>query len=192
MTEGVGSPKEPRVFTLTVTPEGCTEAGFTARVSVTRDRAVATELSLRISPESTALPTALAELDFAALTRAAAALSRGDFNLAVRPQEPPDDGTDDATAPTVDGLHPKPEPLPATAGGAPGRRRSSAVPGAGSGSTGLPADLAVVYWRLGSATKVAEHYDVTPQTARAWLKTLRGEGKVRDPWGRRGRRRSDT
>jgi hypothetical protein len=190
MTEAVGSPEEPRVFTLTVTPEGHTGPGFTARVSVTRGGAVPTELSLRIGPDGTTLPTALAELDFAALTRAAAALSRGDFTLAVPPQEPPDDGTDDAPAPAGDGRHPTREPLPA--GGASGRRGSGAVPGAGSGSTGLPADLAVVYWRLGSAPKVAEHYDVTPQIARAWLKTLRGEGKVRDPWGRRSRRRSDT
>lgn len=66
------------------------------------------------------------------------------------------------------------------AGGS-GRRGRDAV------ANSVPTDVAKTYWRLGSAAKVAEHYDVPHQIARDWIRTLRKGGKVPNPWRQRGR-----
>jgi hypothetical protein len=171
-----GLDEAPR-FTITVNPDDPATAGFTARVVVTGGQVVVTELSLQAGVDGRALPADLAGLDFATLARAAAALSAGDFNLAALPAQPSDADRRREQAP--------PAPIHREHGA---RRRAGTVPGAGVGYTGVPSDLAVMFWRLGSAAKVADHYDVTPKVARTWIKALRAGGTLPDPWARKDRR----
>ncbi|GGK79674.1 hypothetical protein [Mangrovihabitans endophyticus] len=50
---------------------------------------------------------------------------------------------------------------------------------------GVPDDLAVVYWRVGSVAKVATHYDVPRHIAAGWVRRLRDTGKAPDPCNER-------
>jgi hypothetical protein len=54
--------------------------------------------------------------------------------------------------------------------------------------TDMPSDFGVNYWRLGSISKVAKHYDVPHHIAQDWIKTLQREGKAARPWPSKGNR----
>ncbi|MEV2226725.1 hypothetical protein AB0E01_43815 [Nocardia vinacea] len=45
-----------------------------------------------------------------------------------------------------------------------------------------PTDFGVTYWRLGSISKVAKHYDVPNHIAQDWIKSLQRQGKLASPW----------
>ena len=55
---------------------------------------------------------------------------------------------------------------------------------------GMPSDFGVNYWRLGSIAKVSAHYDVPRRIAQDWIRTLQQQGKVANPWPKRGMRSS--
>lgn len=52
----------------------------------------------------------------------------------------------------------------------------------------MPTDFGVTYWRLGSIVKVSKYYDVSHHTAAEWIKTLQRQGKVSNPWPKKGTR----
>ncbi|MEV6096230.1 hypothetical protein [Nocardia sp. NPDC051981] len=54
----------------------------------------------------------------------------------------------------------------------------------------IPADFGVTYWRLGSISKVAKHYDIPNHLAQAWIKLLQKNGQLANPWPKRGARSS--
>ncbi|UGT60390.1 hypothetical protein [Nocardia asteroides] len=49
-------------------------------------------------------------------------------------------------------------------------------------STGMPSDFGVNYWRLGSITKVARHYDVPHHIAKDWIRLLQESGNLSGAW----------
>lgn len=51
-----------------------------------------------------------------------------------------------------------------------------------------PADFGVMYWRLGSISKVAKHYDIPHHVAQDWIKSLQQQGKLANPWPSRSSR----
>lgn len=47
-----------------------------------------------------------------------------------------------------------------------------------------PPDMATMYWKLGSAAKVAKHYGVSTRVANDWVRALRDSNILPNPWRR--------
>jgi len=50
------------------------------------------------------------------------------------------------------------------------------------GVADMPSDFGVNYWRLGTITKVARHYDVPHHVAKGWIKALQDQRQLSPPW----------
>lgn len=166
------------MYVLSLTPAGHDGPTVVAQLEISRGRLRIAELTVRPAPTGTPLPGELADLDFRVLAEQAAAMSTGRILAAPADggQEPPGQS---ATAGAVDSLP----------GKSTHRRTRRASESSGSKSEGVPSDLPKVYWQLGSAAKVADHYDVPAQIARGWIKALRDGGTLPDPWSAKARRR---
>ncbi len=114
-------------------------------------------------------PAALAEVDI----RQAVALALRLATSSELADAPGDSAAHSAATPRVT---PTDRRRAARRAGRNGRRGRESVP------SGVPADVATTYWRLGSTAKLAEHYNVPHQIAREWIRTLRAGGKVPNPW----------
>lgn len=148
------------------------------------------EIRVQCGADGSSLPHALASFDYSTFVSMAVGLSKGQF--------PAPEGADgnQQSAKNHSG-----------SGDLTGGRttristastiRSSIAGGHGDpiSKTGVPPDLARVYWRLGSIVKVAKHYDVPRQIAKDWVRELKGQKAIATPWksapsSRRGRPQS--
>lgn len=155
-------------YTVAISSDDPSAPSMTALVRLGEQGPVVQEVSVRLGGAGTALPDDLAAIDFAELVRIAATLSEGRLPSPPVPATPatPADPPSPAAQPA-----PSVRPAPDAA--------SRPAPGAG-----VPPDLAVVYWRLGSAAKVAAHYSVPRQIATDWIRLLRKQGAAPNPWQR--------
>ncbi|MFJ4649656.1 hypothetical protein ACIP5Y_00105 [Nocardia sp. NPDC088792] len=172
------------MITITNTRTGVAVATATVEIDGTSVRM--TEVGAEISGEHF-VPEALATVDFPFLVHTANILSgapaKGD--PAAEPAPPAQEGES------------KPEGKPSAA--PPPASNRSVIPTDTSlperlsegrerarlkrdQRAGAPADFGVTYWRLGSISKVAKHYDVPHHIAQDWIKSLQQQGKLASPW----------
>lgn len=158
-------------YTISITRDVPGGSAVLAHVEIEPGRCTLTEISVRIGEDAAPLPKDLGLLDITVLIETAVALSEGRLPTRFQP-EPPAHAGDETTsaAGTV--------PAQATA------RRRRATP---AQKNGAPSDLPLIYWRLGSVAKVAAHYDVTRQIARDWIRSVRKQGSLPNPWSASGR-----
>ncbi|GAB3833146.1 hypothetical protein GCM10027610_026490 [Dactylosporangium cerinum] len=138
---------------------------------------------MRLAEDGTPLPAELATIDFAQLMRDAAIMSEGRLPATAAQESSrvePDAGARAASVQEAT------EPVTPRAQDDGGRDRLRSK---SPGEIGMPSDLAVVFWRLGSATKIAAHYAVPRQVAVEWISLLRNEGTAPNPWKRTGKTR---
>ena len=154
------------------------------RVLVESGHLVVRQVSVRLGVAGETLEPVLAELDFAGLVNAAVSLAGGQGPQAEAAPvglPGPDEDAESPAEPLAE-LEAK-ATAPAPAGVVKRRRqRDAAGSRTGPGYNGVPSDLAVVYWRLGSVPKVAEHFEVTHRTAREWVKGLQEGGSAPRSW----------
>lgn len=124
---------------------------------------------VRIQPGASGveLPIELGELNFRGCITFVASLSEGRFSVGTQSGRTLEDPPLEPSGPPREAELPSEPPTvrPAKKADRP--------------SSGMPSDLARIYWRLGgSITKVAKHYDVPRQIARDWIKDLRNENAI--------------
>jgi hypothetical protein len=183
MSDQRGLPDGPseNAYTVEVRSENPAAGSAMFRVSVEAGRLVVRQVSVRLGVAGETLQPALAELDFAGLVHAAVSLAGGHVpqGVEVAPSglsgpgedvEPPAEPKAGTTTPTP----------PAVAKRR--HRREAAGRRTGPGYNGVPSDIALVYWRLGSVPKVADYYEVSQRTAREWVKGLQKRGSVPNSW----------
>ncbi|MEU7632954.1 hypothetical protein AB0C34_23730 [Nocardia sp. NPDC049220] len=175
---------ESYAIAISNTRTGVVVAAATVEIDATGARM--TEVCAESGGE-TFVPEALANIDFPLLVRTAIMLSGSPAqpnSTSTRvstdennPQPAETDG-DPVTPPASgDGMAEPVEGSPNQPAGAheranPQRRQRA----------GAPADFGVNYWRLGSISKVAKHYDVPHHIAQDWIKSLQQQGKLASPW----------
>jgi hypothetical protein len=172
-------------YAISISPQDPDKTSATIAVEFDEAGLQALEISVHIGNNGEQFSELISRLDFPLLMEHIVTLSNG--QLPMRPEA--DAGE---TSVTEGGQG---NPLSSRAYG--GRSRA-AGPGDGKHQarrrsvdvvTDAPSDLAVTYWRLGSAAKVAQHYEVTREIARGWISDLQRGGKLPSQW--RAKRVSD-
>jgi hypothetical protein len=195
-------------YVLALTPTDPAMPSVVARIELDTGHARIVEISVRPGSAGTPLPAELTDIDLPMLIQNAALMSAGRLPASApgssateapsrsgAPPSPPDAEAKTRDAETqeaqdkpkvadagIDRRTPAHDPAPRAA------RSSRQRPDRGRNPNGIPSDLPKVYWRLGSAAKVAEHYDVPRQIAQGWIKSLRAGGTLPDPWTSRPQR----
>ncbi|WP_435593644.1 hypothetical protein [Nocardia sp. bgisy118] len=174
-------------YTITITNTRTGVVVATATVEIGDAGVRLTEVGAEISGEHF-VPEALATFDFPFLVRTANMLS-GASAQDERVSEP---------APSVQENEYKPQEMPSESSAPPADSRGATLTDTASSErfpagrerarpkrdqrAGAPADFGVTYWRLGSISKVAKHYDVPHHIAQDWIKSLQQQGKLASPW----------
>ncbi|MEU1550756.1 hypothetical protein [Nocardia sp. NPDC005745] len=128
------------------------------------------------------VPEALAHIDFPLLIRTANILSGMNPNPVAQKQDAESDDIPPDTAATGQVFVP-PDPVVS--------RRAAHKDSVGPSRTqkrSMPDDFGVAYWRLGSISKVARHYDVPHHIAQDWIRSLQQQGKLANPWPKKKER----
>lgn len=160
-------------YRIEIAPDGVDGSSVAFTVDVSASPLRLAEIRVQIGNDGSPLPAELVGLDFHSCMSAAVALSQGVFPSQAEPDTAKPDPVPSSAAERTASEDP-------TAANPPPKRslpRTANPPG-----TGVPSDLAVNYWRLGSAAKVANHYDVPRQVARDWIKELRDQDLIPNPW----------
>jgi hypothetical protein len=205
-------------YVLALTPADPAMPSVVARIELDTGHARIVEISVRPGSAGTPLPAELTDIDLPMLIQNAALMSAGRLpagapgssateapsrsgavpsppdaeaetqeaqNREAQNQEAQNQEAQNQPKATDAGIDPRTpahNQAPRTA------RSSRQRPGRGRNLTGIPSDLPKAYWRLGSAAKLAEHYDVPRQIAQGWIKSLRAGGALPDPWTSRPQR----
>lgn len=155
-------------YTIAISPEDPAATSATVVVEVGTDGLRIRAVTVRPGADGAPLPPEIVGLDLATLSEALTMLSPG--RRAAAPDAAPV-----GVAPTEE---PAAQPRASAAQPRPPAGRGPQPP------SHVPSDLGTVYWRLGTVSKVAEHYDVPRPVARDWIKTLRKARGMPDPWRR--------
>lgn len=178
------------VYTVTISADDERKATATIVVRLDSSGLLIQEIAVRPGSDGQPIPPELANLEFAQVMETVVELSHG------RLPRPPVD-TQGPPGPPDE----PPAKMPRATTGKSTTSGKSATSGKsrqqGPESTNdVPSDLPVMFWRLGTAAKVADHYSVPRHVATGWVRLLRQAGTVPSPWpqqarssGRRGRRR---
>ncbi|MGY1900760.1 hypothetical protein [Nocardia gipuzkoensis] len=153
------------VYTISIARADRGEVLAAATVEVADDRAWITEI--RAEVDAGAVPPQLGAIDFSLLVRTV---------LMVADMAEPEPRQDVAEEPRTGEL----------VADSPAADPPVPVVQNGTRNAGVPSDFAVTYWRLGSLAKVAKRYDVPNHIAQEWIKLLQQEGKVANPWPKKG------
>lgn len=166
----------------------------TATVEVEGENARITEVYAEIG-ESAIIPPQLGTIDFALLVRTASMLL-GITEPGSRPDVAVTSPTDEVASPADERSVARSD-LVSTPSSADEADKAPAVVmsapsvrGGRSSKTDVPSDFGVMYWRLGSISKVAKHYDVPHHIAQDWIRLLQQDGRVANPWPRKKMRPS--
>ncbi|WP_431958612.1 hypothetical protein [Nocardia lijiangensis] len=170
-------------YKVTIAPDAPDKTTATITVVLDTGGVRVTEIRVAVGDDGAPLPNELAHIDFAVLVENAVLMSQGRLPMvaeaidveAIDIEPAPD------RAPAKAALHADRTVVRSDSGAAASgntrRASSSARP-----SDGAPSDLAVTFWRLGSITKVAKHYDVPRHVAQDWIKVLSQETKLPNSW----------
>ncbi|MEU2258238.1 hypothetical protein [Nocardia xishanensis] len=170
-------------YKVTIAPDAPDKTNATITVVLDTGGVRVTEICVAVGDDGAPLPNELAHIDFAVLVENAVLMSQGRLPMVAEATnaetidvEPAPDRAPAKTAPHADRAVLRSDTGAAASGNA--RRASdSARP-----FNGAPSDLAVTFWRLGSITKVAKHYDVPRHIAQDWIKVLSQETKLPTSW----------
>lgn len=138
-------------FTLSVMSDEEGGPAFKATVVLRGEELVITALSVRPGVDGELIPTRLVNEELAKLLAKVA--------TTLKP------GTLADTAEAAISAPAKNEAVP-------GSRLSTTKTPRRPRAGGPPSDLATIYWRLGTITKVANHYEVDKHIARKWINQL--------------------
>jgi hypothetical protein len=193
-------------YTIAITPSDLTQASAVLTMHVDSSEQRVTEISVRLGTSKRPLPDELATFDFRPILETVALLSNGQLPnpLLLRA------GEADLAAFSVESREPESSahgsqlsPSPPEGPRARTKQKPSQVDQTTTGNKtpggntrparqdqreDMPSDLAVVYWREGTITKVADHYSVPQNIAQRWIKLLRQAGRVPNPWHPAGSR----
>jgi hypothetical protein len=166
-------------FVISIRPQSSEGVSAAFTVDVQAGLIQVREIRVQNAADGSHLPAELADFDYGAFVFMAADLSRGQFPLPERADShqkisnDPDDGPQE---PRV--RRSPPTSAVVDAGGSAVRRHA-----ASRSQTGIPPDLARVYWNLGGSTvKVAKHYDVPHHIAKDWVRELRNQNVIATRW----------
>ncbi|WP_280427292.1 hypothetical protein [Nocardia brasiliensis] len=171
-------------YKLTIAPE---EPGRTAAVlTVELDAGGARVHDIRVivGDDGTPLPKELAHIDFAVLVETAVLMSHGRLPVVAESTEvePSPDHVPTGAAPATDTVLRADHSVARSTATAPPSGKARRASSSDHPSNGAPSDLAVTFWRLGSITKVAKHYDVPRHIAQDWIKVLSQDTKLPNSW----------
>ncbi|MBV7708159.1 hypothetical protein NOVA_35830 [Nocardia nova] len=173
---------ESYIITISDGQTGTTLA--TARAEIDASGARMTEI--RSEAMDILVPDALERIDFPLLVRTANMLA----GLSQRPEDRDRSGESNSAPRERESTSTIVEAVEATAGQRDGRQASALPPR--TQKPGIPDDFGVTYWRLGSISKVARHYDVPHHIAQDWIRSLQQQGKLANPWPRKKERAART
>ncbi|MFC6016144.1 hypothetical protein ACFP2T_08045 [Plantactinospora solaniradicis] len=166
-------------YTITVTPDDQSKSSAVIRIELEPTALRVRGITVHIGAEGAPLPDALADLDFALLIKQATQLSEG--RLPTVTPTPPRDPSPTGPRPEQESAAEAEVPRRLPRGSDKGRQPRM-PDGQARRVNDMPSDFAVNYWRLGSVTKVAEHYEVPSQIVRGWVRMLRRSGTLPSPW----------
>ncbi|WP_156161824.1 hypothetical protein [Nocardia vulneris] len=167
-------------YKVTIASDEPDKATAIITVELAAGKVRVTEVRVVIGEDGAPLPNELTHVDFSLLIKNAALMSHG--QLPVDAKSP--DAEAEELKPAPDHAHTKPAPareravVPSGPRDVDNTRRASGS----ARASGAPSDLAVTFWRLGSITKVAKHYDVPRHIAQDWIKVLSQEAKLPNTW----------
>lgn len=170
-------------YTVHFVPSDPVETGATVTVRLAPDGPEIREIDVRIGSDAAPFPESLSQLDFQSLIAAVVTLSRGSLSgdqylgsHRIDPFEPVEAEPHERPGAIASGASPRSSVKPATPARR-GRKKRS-----GTEKSDAPSDLAMMYWKLGTTSKVATHYSVPRQIAQRWIQSLRKGGALPDPW----------
>lgn len=164
-------------FVISISADSSHAASATFMLDVQAGSIQVREIRVHCGDEASPLPPELANFDYSTFVSFASDLSRGQFpsphtpNNHQKASNVADDGSGEPKAQSH--ILMSAGDVTATARG----RRTAPVP-----KTGVPPDLARVYWAMGSIAKVAKHYDVPRHIAKDWVSELRAQRAIPTPW----------
>lgn len=174
------------IYTITITPADPRGTGASITVEIDPDECRIREIAVLMGELGAPFPEALSRLELAPLFESMTLLSQGQLKM----QE---GGAPSTPAHTASSEESETSGSRASRGDAQGDKSTGGRRSSTKKATpahGAPADLAKMYWRLGSTAKVATHYNVPHAVARDWVQDLRKTGAAPDPWqSRRAPRR---
>jgi hypothetical protein len=179
-------------YTITITPDTSGAAVTTVRVLLDGERARITDLAVRAGEGQGLSARALPSVDLDMLLRAvlpATAPGNSATRVELAPSRRRGRTRAGAASPSR-GQNRRAATTPAEAAPTRSASRRASDPESGRAYRRMPDDLADVFARLGSVTRVAEHYAVPRHTAQGWVGRLRSSGVLPAGQPRTGRSRT--
>jgi hypothetical protein len=196
-------------YTIAITPSDLAQASAILTMHMDSSEQRVTEVSVRLGTSKRPLPDELAKFDFRPILETVALLSNGQLPnpfLLTAGEASLTASSAESRGPESSAHGSQPNPSPPEGPRARTKQKPSQADQATTanrtpgGNTrparrtnqreDMPSDLAVIYWREGTITKVADHYSVPRHIAQRWIKLLRQGGTVPNPWHPVGNRDS--